>query len=67
MRRAANKSGAATPGVGSSSITSKPMMFFVSAVRLRIRSTSYHPIPPGSGVPTEGMMDGSKASRSKLT
>src|SRR5690554_7922422 len=58
------KSGAGTPSTGANSTISKPTKVFSSITFLTNVIKSYQYIPPGSGVPVEGIIDGSKTSKS---
>jgi hypothetical protein len=62
--RAAMKFGVTSPGIGLSSTTSAATTVLRSNVRLRSVVSSRHDKPPGSGVPTAGMVAGSRPSRS---
>ena len=54
------------PSAGRSSTTSKPTTRLDRATRLSRRLTGYQSSPPGSGVPTEGITEGSSTSRSTV-
>jgi len=61
---AAMKLGDARPGTGQSSTTSQATTFRRSNVRRRSAVSSRQDNPPGSGVPTAGIVAGSSPSRS---
>ncbi len=61
---AATKSGALFAGDGHSSTTSKPTTFLFLVTSLRKCISSKYSGPPGSGVPVDGISEGSKTSRS---
>ena len=52
--------------MGQSSTMSNPMTFLASNTAFSKVSISYHESPPGSGVPTAGMIAGSNASQSMV-
>src|SRR5690554_4273351 len=58
------KSGAGTPSTGANSTISKPTKVFSSITLLTNVITSYEYNPPGSGVPVDGIIEGSKTSKS---
>jgi len=63
---AARKSGVWFVGFGASSVMSNPIMFLCVASSLKKSVIWYHVSPPGCGVPVDGIIDVSSASRSSV-